>query len=661
MKRQSVVALIALVAGTLIGTAAQAQSSPPQPADATAATRDANQKLLNFLPFANKQDFEDIQRGFVADLSNPVIKGAAGNTVIDLTQYDFLKKNMAGEAPPTVNPSLWRQSQLLSAHGLFKVVDGIYQVRNVDLANITFVRGKTGWIVIDPLTSVETAKASLDLINSKVEKLPVTGVIFTHSHVDHFAGVRGVVDEKDVRSGKVPLVAPEGFMEEAVSENVFAGTVMSRRASYMYGNLLPKDPKGNVGGGLGLTTAAGTITLFEPSKLIKKTGETLNIDGVDIVFQMAPGTEAPAEMLFYFPQFKAIDLAEDATHTLHNILTLRGAKVRSAQKWAHYLDETIRLWGKDAVVSFSSHHWPQWGNDRVVEHLEKQRDLYRYINDQTLRMANQGMTMHEIADKFVLPDSLAKEFYSRGYYGNLKHNVRATYQLYLGWWDGNPANFDPYPPTDEAKRYVELIGADKMLKGAKSAFDKGDYRWAAELTNKVVFAQPTNQAARNLEAAALEQLGYQAESGPARNFYLSGAQELRGGVHKVATPNTSSPDIIRGMTTEMFLDFLAIHLNGPKAAGKSYAFNVTFPDTKEKYALSVKNGVMNYSKDTVLQKADANISLNRSTLDDIALGKLQLGNLADSGQVQFDGDRAKFKEMLGLYDKFDFWFTIAEP
>jgi len=629
------------------------------PNDATAATKKANDALLNYLPFTNKQDFEDARRGFIADLPNPVIKNDAGNTVIDLSQYDFLKKD--GPAPATVNPSLWRQSQLLAIRGLFKVVDGVYQVRNIDLANITFIKGKTGWIVIDPLTSTETAKAALDLINSKVEKLPVSAVIFTHSHVDHFAGIRGIVDEKDVRNGKIPVIAPEGFMEESVSENVFAGNVMSRRASYMYGNLLPKDPKGNVGGGLGLTTAAGNITLFEPSKLIKKTGEKLTVDGVDVEFQMAPGTEAPAEMLFYFPKLKLIDLAEDATHTLHNLLTLRGAKVRSAQKWTKTLDETIDMWGKDAQVSISSHHWPQWGNDRVVGHLEKQRDLYRYINDQTLRMANQGLTMNEIAEQFKLPDSLAKEFPSRGYYGNLKHNVRATYQLYLGFWDGNPANFDPYPPVEEAKKYVAMVGADKMLQTARSAYAQGDYRWAATVANKVVFAEPKNQAARNIEADALEQLGYQAESGPARNFYLSGAQELRGGVKKMATPNTSSPDIIRGMTTDMFLDFLAIHLDGPRVGDKSYAYNLTFPDTKEQYLWTVKNGVMNYAKGKHSDKVDGSITLNRTTLDDIALGKLKLGNLADSGEVKLDGDRAKFKQMLGNFDKFDFWFTIAEP
>jgi alkyl sulfatase BDS1-like metallo-beta-lactamase superfamily hydrolase len=640
-----------------LAIAAPALAQTPQ--DATRSTREANERLHAYLPFSDQQDFEDARRGFIADVPNQVIKGDADNTVIDLAQYDFLKST--GGAPATVNPSLWRQSQLLSIRGLFKVVDGIYQVRNIDLANITFIRGKTGWIVIDPLTSTETAKVALELVNSKVERLPITGVIFTHSHVDHFAGIRGIVDEKDVRAGKIPVIAPDGFMEEAISENVFAGNVMSRRASYMYGNLLPKGPRGNVGGGLGLTTAAGTITVFEPSKIITKTGEKLTVDGVDIVFEMAPGTEAPAEMLFYFPQFKAIDLAEDANHTLHNILTLRGAKVRSAQKWASALDETIDLWGNDAVVSFGSHHWPQWGNDRVVQHLEKQRDLYKYINDQTLRMANQGLTMHEIADQFVLPDSLGKEFYNRGYYGNLKHNVRATYQLYLGWWDANPADFDPLPPTEEAKKYVEMIGADKMMKSAKAAYDAGDYRWSVTITNKLVFAQPKNKAARDLEADALEQLGYQAESGPVRNFYLSGAQELRGGVTKVATPNTSSPDIIRGMTTEMFLDFLAIHLNGPRVGDKSYAFNIIFPDIKENYALTVKNGVMNYGKGKSLAKPDATVTLDRATLDDIALGKLKLGDLADSGKVQFDGDRTKFKEMLGQFDKFDFWFTIAEP
>jgi len=628
------------------------------PNAATEATKKANQEIADYLPFSNKQDFEDAKRGFIADLPSPIIKGEAGNTVIDLSQYDFLKKE--GATPDTVNPSLWRQSQLLATRGLFKVVDGIYQVRSIDLANVTFVRGKTGWIVIDPLTSSETAKVALDLVNDKVEKLPVSAVIFTHSHVDHFAGLRAMVDEKDVKSGKIPVIAPEGFMEEAVSENVFAGNVMSRRASYMYGNLLPKDPQGNVGGGLGLTTAAGTITLFEPSKIISKTGEKMTVDGIEVEFQMAPGTEAPAEMLFYFPQFKVIDLAEDANHTLHNILTMRGAKVRSAKKWADTLSETIEMWGDDAVASMGSHHWPQWGQGKVVEHLEKQRDLYKFINDQTLRMANQGMTMHEIAEAFVLPDSLGKEFYNRGYYGNLKHNVRATYQLYQGFWDGNPSTLDPLPPVEEAKKYVEMVGADKMLATAQAAYDKGEYRWSATVSNKLVFADPTNQKARDLTAAALEQMGYQAESGPARNFYLTGAKELRDGVQKAATPNTSSPDIIRGMTPGMLFDYLAVRLNAEKAEGKELVINVRFTDLEQDYALTVKNSVLNY-KAKATDKADVSLTISKADLDDIQLGLATLEEQVANGKLKIEGRKEVFTEFLGLLDTFEFWFEVVAP
>lgn len=647
-----------------IGAQAYAQSNEagatsPARNDATTQTRQVNQQIASYLNLADKRDFEDAGRGFISSLPQPVLTTASGRTVVDLTRYAFLRPGT--EAPPTVNPSLWRQEQILTMNGLFKVVDGIYQVRNIDLANITFIRGSTGWIVVDTGSSAETAKAALELVNEKVERRPVSAVIITHSHVDHFSGIRGVVDEKDVASGKVPLIAPEGFMEEAISENIFAGNAMSRRASYMYGDLLEKDPKGTVGSGLGLVNATGTLTLLQPNRLIKKTGEKLTVDGVDVVFQMAPGTEAPAEMLFYFPQFKALDLAEDANHSLHNILTLRGAKARSAQKWAAALDQTIAMFGNDAQVSFGSHHWPQWGNERVVEHLSKQRDLYKYINDQTLRMANEGLTMHEIAEQFVLPDSLAKEFYNRGYYGNLKHDVRSTYQLYLGWWDANPANLDPLPPADEAKKYVELIGADKIMANARDAYSKGEYRWVATITNKLVFAQPDNQAARRLEADALEQLGYQSESGTVRNVYLSGAHELRGGVKKMAGVNTAAPDIITAMSPEMFLDFLAIHLNGPRAANKNYAFNLILPDVKKQFALTVRNGVMNYVEGRPLEHADGTITFDKSTLDDIALGNVKLQQLSETGKVKFDGDKAKFREMLGMFDKFDYWFSIAEP
>lgn len=649
--------LLSSMIGVIIITGSQgavAEEAKP----ATSYTKTENEKILSYLPFKDKTDFDNANRNFIATLSSPVIKNSEGNTVIDLSQFDFVK-NTTGY-PETVNPSLWRQSQLLTINGLFKVTDGIYQVRNIDLANITFIRGNTGWIVIDPLTSVETAKAALDLVNKKIENLPVTGIIYTHSHVDHFAGIRALVKEEDVLSEKIPVIAPEGFMEEAVSENIYAGNVMARRASYMYGNLLPKSPQGNVGSGLGIATASGTVSLIPPNKLISKTGEKATIDGINVEFLMAPDSEAPAEMLFYFPKFKAIDLAEDANHTQHNILTMRGAKVRSAAKWSSYLNQAIEMWGKDAQVSFGSHHWPQWGNQNVVSQLEKQRDLYKYINDQTLRMANMGMTMHEIADKFVLPDNLAKEFTNRSYYGDLKHNVRATYQFYQGWWDANPANLNPYPPVEEAKKYVALIGTNKMIDAAQEAFDQGDYRWAASLANKVVFASPENQQARNLEANALEQLGYQAESASARNFYLTGAKELREGIKATVTPKTVSPDMIKGMTLPMFFDFLAIHLNGPKVGDHHYAFNLIFPDVGEKYTLTVKNGVMNYLPGTA-EKVDSTITLDRKTLDKVALGELTLDELLESGQAQIDGQKGKFKEMLSYMDNFYFWFPISEP
>lgn len=655
MKRRKFSELVTALCAvaTLAGPAVAA------PGNATPATVASNQRVLDELPFADTTDFDDARRGFIADLPVSMIKADDGHTVIDLGAYDFLKTD--APAPATVNPSLWRQSRLLAIRGLFKVVDGIYQVRNIDLANITFVRGKSGWIVIDPLTSVETARAALELVNANVERLPVSAVIFTHSHVDHFAGIRGVVNETDVRSGKIPLIAPAGFMEEAVSENIFAGNAMSRRASYMYGNLLPKNAYGNVGGGLGLTTAAGTMTLIAPNRLVTKTGQTMSVDGVETVFLMANGSEAPAEMLFYFPQFKALDLAEDATHTLHNLLTLRGAKVRDASKWASYLNEVIERWGKQALVSFGSHHWPQWGSQRIVDHLEKQRDLYKYINDQTLRGINQGLSMHEIAERFVLPESLSHTFADRGYYGSLKHDVRATYQLYQGWWNGDPAQFDPLPAVDEARRYVALVGADRLLAGARAAFDAADYRWSATLAHHVVFADPANRDARELEARALEQLGYQAESGPVRNVYLSGAQELRDGVKKVAVPNSSSPDVIHAMSTEMFFDFLAIHLDGPRVGARRYAFNVSFPDIHEKYLLTLSNGVLNYAKGVEGKDVDASITLDRSTLDDVALGTLRLDALASSGKVRTTGHPERFKEMLGYFDRFDFWYTIAEP
>lgn len=660
-KAAAIVASLGLV-GTMAlacvaGDAGETQSGPKQ---ATAATREANAALLEQLPFSNTEDFENSRRGFIAALPEPIIRDADGNVVYDLEQYGFLMSE--DTAPDTVNPSLWRQGQLLTIHGLFEVVDGIYQVRGYDLANISFVRGSVGWIVIDPLTSNETAKAALDLINEHVEERPVTAVIYTHSHVDHFAGVRALVDEADVDAGRVRIIAPEGFMEEAVSENVMAGNVMSRRASYMYGNLLDKGPLGNVGGGLGVTTSAGTVTVIAPTDIISETPSELTVDGVEIIFQNTPGAEAPAEMMFYFPQFRALDVAENVNSTMHNLYTLRGAKVRDPLNWSKYINEAIEMFGDDVEVSFGSHHWPRWGTEVVVEHMKKQRDLYKYIHDQTLRLANHGYTMIEIAEMIELPESLATEFSSRGYYGSLSHNVKAVYQRYLGWFDGNPANLHALPPADAGAKYVEFMGgASSVIAKARDSFENGEFRWVAQVMNHLVFAEPDNKEARELLADAFEQLGYQAESGPWRNFYLSGALELRYGVRVFPTPDTASPDIARAMSLELFFDYMALRLNGPEAEGHTIALNLLFPDTHESYALSLDNSVLIYTANKQVEGADATITLDRTTLDDIVLGVATLDDKLASGEVTIDGRREALTELLSLLDTFEFWFNIITP
>lgn len=528
--------------------------------EATAQTKSANDALYGQLPFTDKTDFSNAHKGFIAPLPQELIKGKQGNTVWNPQQYAFIKEG--DKAPDTVNPSLWRQSQLINIGGLFEVTDGVYQIRNLDLSNMTIMEGKEGITVIDPLVSAETAKVGMDLYYQNRGKRPVVAVIYTHSHVDHYGGVRGVVDEADVKSGKVKVYAPAGFMKEAVSENIMAGNAMSRRASYMYGNLLKPDAKGQVGAGLGTTTSAGTVTLIEPTNYITHTRQKEVIDGLTYDFMMAPGSEAPSEMLWYVEEKGMIEAAEDVTHTLHNTYSLRGAKIRDPLAWSKYINDVITRWGGKANIIIAQHHWPTWGNDNVVKLMKSQRDMYRYINDQTLRMANQGLTRDEIAANFKLPSGLAKSWASRGYYGSVSHDVKATYVFYLGWFNGNPATLDELPPVDAAKKYVDYMGgADAIMQKAKADYAQGNYRWVAQVTNKIVFADPHNKDARNLEADALEQMGYQAESGPWRNFYLTGAQELRNGVVKGATPNTASPDTVKAMSPEMFFDYLAVHIN----------------------------------------------------------------------------------------------------
>lgn len=625
---------------------------------ATDATQKANAAVKSELPFNNKEDFENVKKGFIAPLPDKgVIKNAKGEPVWDLSAYEFAKGQ---DAPDTVNPSLWRQLQLLSEGGLYEVTPRIYQVRSSDLSNITFIEGESGIIVMDPLISAETAKASLDLYRKHRGDKPVVAVIYTHSHVDHYGGVRGVVDEEDVKSGKVKIIAPQGFLEEAVSENVFAGNAMGRRASYMYGNLLEKGPKGGLGTGLGLGTSTGNVTIIPPTETVTKTGQQIKVDGLTFEFLMAPGTEAPAEMHFYIPELKAVTAAENATHTLHNLYTLRGAKVRNAAAWANYLNESLQRWGDKAEVLFAPHHWPTWGNDKVVNHLKKQRDLYKYLNDQTLRMANKGYNMVETAEMMELPPELANYWGNRGYYGSVSHDTRAVWNYYLGFFDGNPARLYPLPPTEAGKKFVEYMGgADSVLQKAQKDYDAGNYRWVAQVLDNLVSAQPDNQKAKNLLANALEQMGYQQESGPWRNFFLSGAKELREGVKKLPTPVTASPDTIANMSIEMFFDYLGIRLNGPKAAGKKMSFNISLPDTKGNYSLLLENGVLNYGPP--VDKPDATVTINRSALDDIIMGTAKIDDKVKDGSAKIGGDGAKFKAFLGLLDNFDFWWNMSTP
>lgn len=646
--------LAAAIAMTTQAWAAEA----PKPA--TDATKAANDALLKELPFNDKTSFELAHKGFIAPLPSEPIKGPNGNMIWDPAKYNFIKEGEA--APASTNPSLWRQSQLINISGLFEVTDGIYQVRNYDLSNMTIVEGKTGITIFDPLISSETAKAALDLYYQHRPKKPVVAVIYTHSHVDHYGGVRGVVDEKDVKAGKVKIYAPLGFLEHAVAENVMAGTAMSRRASYMYGNLLPPSETGQLGAGLGTTTSAGTVTLIPPTDIIKKTGETHVIDGLTYQFLYAPGSEAPAEMLYYIKEKKALNTAEDSTHTLHNTYSLRGAKIREPLPWSKYLNEALKMWGDDVQVMYAMHHWPVWGNKEVRDQLSSQRDMYRYINDETLRLANKGFTMTEIAEQVKLPKGIANRFSNRGYYGSLNHNVKATYVLYLGWFIGNPATLWELPPEEEAKRYVDMMGgADAVLKKAKEYYDKGDFRWVAEVVNHVVFVDPSNQAAKNLQADALEQLGYQAESGPWRNFYLTGAKELREGVQKLPTPDTASPDTVKAMDLDLFFDYLAMRLKGPEVEDKHITLNFDFTDLKQKYTLEMVNGVLNHTEGVHAKDADATITLTRDTLNNLMLKQATLQDAEKSGDVKIQGDQGKLEELMSYMDNFDFWFNIVTP
>ena len=612
-----------------------------------------NREHVASLPFADTRDFADADRGFIGALEPCVITAADGRVVWDNDVYAFLR----GDAPPSVHPSLWRQSQLCAKQGLYEVVEGIYQVRGLDLSNITFIEGDTGVIVIDPLVCTETAAAALALYRQNRGDRAVRAVIFTHSHVDHFGGVLGVTNQADVDAGKVPVLAPEGFVAHAVQENVYAGTAMTRRAAYMYGTAVDRGPRGQVGCGLGQAPSVGEVAIIVPTIDITTTGETHTLDGVEIEFQMAPGTEAPAEMHFYFPKFRALCMAENATHNLHNLLTLRGALVRDPRAWAGYLTEAIDTFTDRTDVVFASHHWPTWGREHIVEYLSLQRDLYSYLHDQTLRQLNQGYTGIEIAENFAMPPALEKAWHTHGYYGSVSHNVKAVYQRYMGWFDGNPARLWQHPPEQAGPRYVAAMGGiDKVVDIARQAFDSGDYRWAATLLDHAIFTDENHVGARELYADTLEQLGYGAECATWRNFFLSGATELRTG--NFGTPvTTQAPTMLTQLTPEQMFDILKLSINGPRAWDLDLALDVTFVDLDVNYRVTVRNGVLVYRKRPAdPETAAATVKLAAK----MRLLAAAMGDFASPG-LAITGDAAALQSLMSVLDRPDPDFNIITP
>jgi len=604
-----------------------------------------------------RDDFEEARRGLIAPFDPPRVEDENGRIVWELESYDFLDD----EPPPTANPSLWRQSQLCRIAGLFELAPGFFQLRGFDLSNMHVVEGRDGIVVIDPLVSAETAAAALALYREHRGDRPVTGLIYTHSHVDHFGGAKGVLSPEEIEARRIPILAPAGFLHHAVSENVFAGTAMARRAGYMYGALLERGPGGQIGSGLGQTTSLGTITLIPPNLDIAETGQEELVDGVRMRFQLTPGTEAPAEMNIHFPDARVLCIADNAARSMHNILTPRGALVRDPRVWAHYLDEAIELFGKDSDVLFAGHHWPLWGGERIVDYLEKQRDLYSYLHDQTLRLLNQGHTGPEIAELIELPPSLAEEWHCREYYGSISHNTKAIYQRYMGWFDGNPAHLWEHPPVEQARRYVEFIGgAEAVLEKARTSFDEGDYRWVAEVVNHLVFAEPDNRAAHELQADALERLGHGAENASWRNFFLMGAKELREGTSGTPT-SAAPPDVIAHLTVSQLLDAMAIRLNGPRGAEHHLRINWQVSDPNEQHAITVRNGVLRHKPGSHGENADATLLVEREALNQLLLKTADIGELAESGRLRVEGDGVKLGELLGLLDEPDPGFAIVTP
>jgi alkyl sulfatase BDS1-like metallo-beta-lactamase superfamily hydrolase len=629
------------------------------PKDASASVIAQQAAMLQALPFSDTADFDDASRGFLGTLENAKITNAQGRVVWNLEPYGFLSEE---EAPVTVNPSLWRQSRLNMNHGLFEVVPGVYQIRGLDIANMTLIEGDTGVTVVDTLTSIEGARAAIELYFKHRGKRPVAAVIFTHTHTDHWGGARGVLDDATLEGGKVPIIAPNLFMEHAVSENIIAGPAMLRRAQYQFGPLLAKGPRGQVDCGLGKSMAAGAVALLRPTDLIMETGDKRNIDGIEFEFQMAPNSEAPAEMHFFILRYRLLNLAENCMHNFHNLLPFRGADVRDALAWSKYLGEALQMWGGKAEAMCGQHHWPVWGKERIDKMIRQQRDLYKFAHDQTIRLMNHGLTASEIAEVIKLPASLEAAWHGRGYYGHIRHNVKAIYQKYLGWYDANPVNLDSLPPVEAGKKYVEYMGgADAILARALADFAKGEFRFIAQALSHLVFAEPDHQAARALLADTLEQLGYAAESATWRNAYLFGAQELRQGMPKVPSRPPMPRETLAALRTGQLWDVLGVRLNGPKAEGRHIVLNWSFTDTGESFVLTLENCALTYVEGAQAASADAGFTLARATLDEVIAKQTSFPEAVASGKVKVTGNATRLAELMALMDEFPRMFEIVEP
>lgn len=634
----------------LTGFSAALDGQAPKTAEPGVAA--SNRAVLSQLPFSDRQDFEDAMRGFIATTPE------SGNPAM----YDFLKQ----EVPSTVNPSLWRQAQLNAIHGLFLVAEGVYQIRGFSLANMTIVEGATGLIIIDTLSTSGSARAALDLYYANRPRKPVIAVIYTHSHSDHYGGTGGVVSSADVAAGKTRVIAPAGFMDAIVAESVTGGNAMGRRAQYQFGMPLPRGDRGTVDAGLGKIDSRGLLAaglVIAPTETIQQPVETRTIDGVVLTFLNAPGTEAPSEMLVYMPKTHVLDAAEDATHTLHNLLPFRGTVVRDANGWSHYLSDALEQFGSDAQVMIAQHHWPVWGQERVVERLASHRDLYKYVHDQTIRMMNQGMGPGEIAEALTMPPGLENDWSARGYYGTVSHDSKAVYQRYIGWYDGNPANLNPLPRVENAKKYVEYMGgADAVMKRALVDFKAGNYRWVAQVADQVVFADPANKEARNLAADAFEQLGYAAESATWRNAYLLGAQELRGGVRGGArrVPGVSA-EMLHAMPAALVFDYLGTRINGPKAGPANIVINWRFTDSSEVLTSTLRHGALTSVAGKTAADAVATVSMTRPALESVILGQRTLATAIQAGDIRIAGNAGQVAILMALVEDFEAGFPIVEP